>query len=391
MADEKEKLNSVIGTRMNWAFIEKKDNPSSVSSSFPSISQSQSNVAVASQHQNLLAKFNELFRLWGMEELYGASDTYLTAQATQYFAGLMKSLILEDEQNSSLQPCPICLEEHVGEDLRYLTNLSLFTQNPNYHVTTKVLACGHLVCWECSNNITDDECPVCQYKPVQKYPLESILRLPGTQANIIARLDLQLEVFSPVAAFTNETVQWNWFAGSSFYAIETAWADPNLPANFRPFDAALSSQVQAAAEIGSAVVLMTHVNQKPCFYYVDPFRKFQVKLKMDFSRQRRLGKPNGRWVAWASKNDKFEYDEERQVAIQKACEKKISLLPINVPDFLLFENSPEAWRNLYSKEMDENAGGYCLHLGIMRQVRFTFERSADRLFLMRMVKPGTPQ
>ena len=102
---------------------------------------------------------------------------------------------------------------------------------------------------------------------------------------------------------------------------------------------------------------------------------------------------HGKYCAQASEGDIFVYSDDAQERIRDALQKEIKILPISIPPTVLYENTAENWCKLYmagreSGGVQADEIGYCIHLGLMRQVPFKFQTSAGGLVLMRMIRPG---
>jgi hypothetical protein len=109
---------------------------------------------------------------------------------------------------------------------------------------------------------------------------------------------------------------------------------------------------------------------------------------MDFTKQRALVCENGKYAARSSDGDTFVFDNDIQENILKARFKQIPIIPVSIPGAVLFENTAKGWMNLY-RDHNDGQSGYCIHLGLQRQVPFRFDKTTTGLYAMRMVKSGS--
>jgi len=327
--------------------------------------------------------------LWGTSDKMGASDDLLLSSAMNFLSEKFKSIILKNVTADDI--CPICYDEIIGADLESYCDKEKFQiqKNSNDSCSTWILNCGHMFCKSCLIAV-GSVCPICRHEPVEIRSLPDVLKSASLQANILKSFEVQLEAFSPTPALPAKIVPWNWYSKSPLPNLEMIWRNPPTQDLFRPFSENLSTQIQAADELGISTILLTNVANKPCFYFVDPTRQFQLKVILDYSKQRSLVLQGNKFVARADDGSNYVYSEEIQEKILQAQSLHLRIIPVSVPQILLWPNSFQNWSCLYTTSFSEGEpeGGYCVDVGLMKQVPFRFEKSSDGLILMRMIKAG---
>ncbi len=251
------------------------------------------------EENNDLKNFNKVFACWGTAEQQGASDQILLPQGKLfiyisqnhfgYFSSLamiflsdkLKTYILAPPDSEFQDLCPVCFCD-VGQDLRYFCSENSMKYMPDYTPVSVFFDCGHLFCSSCANSIftADQTCPLCRQERVTIRQIREVIRSPSLQANILRSLNSQLEPFHPTPAKTYQMQQWNWYSHDSWCVnFESLWSLKPVKGFFDAYSFELATHVQAAFELGFPVIVSTNVLNKPCYYYIDPHRQFQVSFK----------------------------------------------------------------------------------------------------------------
>lgn len=198
-----------------------------------------------------------------------------------FLADKLKSYVLSSlDEDSQQELCPICFTDLV-QDLRYFCNENSMIYLPQYQPISAFFDCGHLFCISCANALYDRDqmCPLCRHENIELRQFRDVLRSPSLQANIIRSMDCQLEPFSPTVAKPYELRQWNWYSHDSWTVnFASLWSKNPVSGFFEPYSVELASHIQAAWEMESPVIVSTNVSNKPCYYYIDPQRQFQVSF-----------------------------------------------------------------------------------------------------------------